>query len=104
MAKRLDDALPHGCDECVAADEVLAIVEQAREDGTAVLLSTHHIEEAARVCDRVALLLEGRLAALDTVEGMCAEHDRDDLREVVLKLARNHRSTLGQPVDRPSEP
>jgi len=90
--------------DMIAADEVLAIVEQAREDGTAVLLSTHHVEEAARVCDRVALLLEGRLAALDTVEGMCAEHDRDDLREVVLKLARNHRSTLGQPVDRPSEP
>ena len=82
--------------DVIAADEVLTCVENAREDGTAVLLSTHQVEEAARVCDRVALLLQGRLSALGTVEALCGEHGVNDLREVVLKLARGNRGTRGQ--------
>lgn len=81
--------------DVIAADEVLASVEQFRDDGSAVLLSTHQVEEAARVCDRVALLLQGELAALGSVSELCEAHERDTLREVVLKLARDRRGTRG---------
>lgn len=81
--------------DMIAAEEVLVCVEQAREAGTAVLLSTHQVEEAARVCDRVALLLEGRLAALGSVEALCAQSGVDTLRAAVLQLAQGRRGTRG---------
>lgn len=42
------------------------IVEQLRDDGAAVLLTTHYLEEAERLADRVAIVESGRLVALDS--------------------------------------
>ena len=37
-----------------------------REDGVTVVLTTHYLDEAERLCDRVAIIHEGRIVALDT--------------------------------------
>jgi ABC-2 type transport system ATP-binding protein len=42
------------------------LIDERREAGTAVLLTTHLIEEAARVADRVVVLAHGRVIASDT--------------------------------------
>ena len=42
------------------------LVVQLREDGTTVALTTHSMEEAERLCDRVAIMDHGRLLAVDT--------------------------------------
>jgi ABC-2 type transport system ATP-binding protein len=42
------------------------MVLQLREEGTTVALTTHAMEEAERLCDRVAIIDHGRLLALDT--------------------------------------
>jgi ABC-2 type transport system ATP-binding protein len=42
------------------------LIDERREVGTAVLLTTHLIEEAARVADRVVVLAQGRVIASDT--------------------------------------
>jgi ABC-2 type transport system ATP-binding protein len=42
------------------------LVESTREAGTTVLLTTHYMEEAERLCDRVAIIDHGRIVALDT--------------------------------------
>ena len=49
-----------------ARREVWELVEQIRDDGVTVLLVTHFMEEAERLCDRVALIDRGRVVALDT--------------------------------------
>jgi ABC-2 type transport system ATP-binding protein len=49
------------------------------EAGVAVLLTTHHMEEAER-CDRVAVLDEGRLVAIDSPEGLKAQVGGDVVR------------------------
>jgi ABC-2 type transport system ATP-binding protein len=46
------------------------LIEHVRDRGTTVLLVTHFMEEAERLCDRVALIDAGRVAALDTPAGM----------------------------------
>jgi ABC-2 type transport system ATP-binding protein len=53
-----------------ARHTVWEIVRRLRERGLAVLLTTHYIEEAEALCDRVAILDEGRLIALDTPQRM----------------------------------
>jgi ABC-2 type transport system ATP-binding protein len=45
-----------------------------REQGTTIVYTTHYMEEAARLCDRVAIIDHGRLLALDTVRGLVAAH------------------------------
>jgi ABC-2 type transport system ATP-binding protein len=42
------------------------LVRQVRNSGTTVVLTTHFMEEAERLCDRVLIMDEGRIVALDT--------------------------------------
>ncbi|MFF3768861.1 ABC transporter ATP-binding protein [Streptomyces sp. NPDC002232] len=53
-----------------ARREVWSLVESLRDSGVTVLLVTHFMEEAQRLCDRIAVLDRGRIAALDTPEGL----------------------------------
>ena len=50
-----------------------------------IVLTTHYIEEAQALCDRVAILNRGRLVALDTTENLCAGRS---LEEQFLKLTK----------------
>ncbi|MGD8815202.1 MAG: ABC transporter ATP-binding protein [Anaerolineales bacterium] len=46
------------------------LVRDIREQGRTVFLTTHFMEEAERLCDRVAILDHGRIVALDTPEAL----------------------------------
>ncbi|MCK2221556.1 ABC transporter ATP-binding protein [Actinomadura sp. ATCC 31491] len=46
------------------------LIEHIRAAGTTIVLVTHYMEEAERLCDRVAVIDRGRLVALDTPEGL----------------------------------
>jgi ABC-2 type transport system ATP-binding protein len=46
------------------------LVEEIRERGTTVILVTHFMDEAERLCDRVAVVERGRIVALDTPSGL----------------------------------
>ncbi len=53
----------------VARDEVLAHIERlVVEVRSTVFLTTHYMEEADRLCDRVAIMHRGRIVAMDTPE------------------------------------
>ncbi|SEG69889.1 ABC-2 type transport system ATP-binding protein [Actinacidiphila yanglinensis] len=53
------------------------LVEQVRAGGVTVVLVTHFMEEAERLCDRVALIDAGRVVAVDTPAGLAARADRN---------------------------
>jgi ABC-2 type transport system ATP-binding protein len=55
-----------------ARRDVWELIEHLRDRGTTVLLVTHFMEEAERLCDRVALIDSGRIVALDTPAGLAA--------------------------------
>jgi ABC-2 type transport system ATP-binding protein len=46
------------------------LIEKTRDRGTTVVLVTHYMEEAERLCDRVGLIDKGRIIALDTPYGL----------------------------------
>jgi len=46
------------------------LIEKTRNQGTTTILVTHYMEEAERLCDRVALIDNGRIVALDTPSGL----------------------------------
>jgi ABC-2 type transport system ATP-binding protein len=49
-------------------------IELMRKEGRTIVYTTHYMEEAQRLCDRVGIIDYGRLLALDTVEGLIAAH------------------------------
>lgn len=54
-------------------------IERSRTEGRSILLTTHSMEEAQAVCDRVAIMDRGRILTVDTTAGLIAAH-RDDPR------------------------
>jgi ABC-2 type transport system ATP-binding protein len=46
--------------------EIHSLLEELKREQRTILLTTHYIEEAERLCDRVAIVDEGRIIALDT--------------------------------------
>ena len=62
----------------VSRRQIWACVEAFRANGGSVLLTTHYMEEAHRLCDRVAIIDRGRVIALDTpahlIASLGAEH------------------------------
>ncbi len=63
------DELTTGLDP-QARHTIWDLVRHVRERGKTVILSTHFMEEAERLCDRVAILDHGRIVALDTPEAL----------------------------------
>jgi len=53
-------------------EQILTLVRRCAEAGAAVIYSTHYMEEAERICDRVLLIDRGRLLADGSVEQLVA--------------------------------
>lgn len=53
---------------------ILENIASLRRDGRTIVYTTHYLEEAERLCDRVAILDRGRLLAEDTVVNLMAAH------------------------------
>ena len=74
-----------------------------RREGRTVVLTTHYMEEAEALCDRVAIMNEGRIAALDTPQGLVdaldAPHEvraRVEARAATRRRRRPARAALGR--------
>ncbi len=65
------DELTTGLDP-EARRETWALIESIRNRGVTVILVTHFMDEAERLCDRLALINHGKLAVLDTPEAIAA--------------------------------
>jgi len=68
------DELSTGLDPA-SRREVWSLVEDHRAAGTTIVLVSHLMEEAQRLCDRLALVDGGRIRALDTPEGLVGASD-----------------------------
>ena len=82
------DEPTRGLDPGVARD-IRAIVAELAKTGVTVFLTTHYMEEADRLCDRVAILDQGAIVALDTPQALKQEHGNGQditLEAVFIKL------------------
>lgn len=82
------DEPTRGLDPGVARD-IRNIIAALSDQGVTVFLTTHYMEEADRLCDRVAIIHEGRIVATGAPAALKAEFGSDGqstLEEVFLKL------------------
>ena len=54
--------------DVLAASDMIRFIEGRREAGTCVILSTHVLSEAERLCDRIGIVNGGRMLAIGTLE------------------------------------
>jgi ABC-2 type transport system ATP-binding protein len=82
------DEPTRGLDPGVARD-IRAIIAELAKGGVTVFLTTHYMEEADRLSDRVAIIHQGEIVAIDTPETLKATYGEDDratLEDVFIKL------------------
>ncbi|MGC8878251.1 MAG: ABC transporter ATP-binding protein [Anaerolineae bacterium] len=56
--------------DVMSARSLRQMIAQLRDEEVTIFLTTHYLEEAERLCDRVAIILKGRIIALDTIDGL----------------------------------
>jgi len=66
--------------------EMYDIIEELRRENKTILLTTHYIEEAERLCDRVAIIDQGRVIALGTPRDL--KHRSAGTTRIEVRLAR----------------
>ncbi len=75
-------------------------LKQLLQQGKAILLTTHFMDEAERLCDRLLVLDNGRRIAEGTPRGLIAEHLESDVVEVYGDGARASADRLGHLAQR----
>lgn len=73
-------------------ERIYAMIETLREDGVSIIYTTHYMEEAERLCDRVAVIDQGKLIAIGTKEELVAE-TIGSKREMVIETSDGKRVT-----------
>jgi ABC-2 type transport system ATP-binding protein len=63
------------------------MIFEAAHDGITVFVTTHYMDEA-EYCDRVSIMVDGRIAALDTPDNLKRQFGAPSMNDVFIKLAR----------------
>jgi ABC-2 type transport system ATP-binding protein len=66
--------------------ELWRYVQRINGEGTTILLTTHYLEEAEQLCDRIAFINEGRIVATGTTEELAGEYGVTSLEDAYLGL------------------
>lgn len=78
---------PTGGVDPITRRQFWELIYAAAARGTTVFVTTHYLDEA-EYCDRVAIMVDGRIAALGTPEELKANFATDSLDDVFVRLAR----------------
>ncbi len=78
---------PTGGVDPVTRRQFWEMIHAAAREGITVFVTTHYMDEA-EYCDRVSIMVEGRIAALDTPARLKSEYHSNNMNDVFIKLAR----------------
>ncbi|MEA2145762.1 MAG: lipooligosaccharide transport system ATP-binding protein [Solirubrobacteraceae bacterium] len=68
--------------------ELWALIDRLRSEGVSILMSTHYIEEAERLCDQVTIMSHGKAVAVGAPSALIREHAGPEAIEVYGSPAR----------------
>jgi ABC-2 type transport system ATP-binding protein len=66
--------------------ELWQYVQRINAEGTTILLTTHYLEEAERLCDKIAFINEGQIVAQGTSQELSSEYGVASLEDAYLEL------------------
>ncbi|MEC7264003.1 MAG: ABC transporter ATP-binding protein [Bacteroidota bacterium] len=79
---------PTGGVDPITRRQFWEMIYKAANNGTTIFVTTHYMDEA-EYCDRVSIMVDGTIEALDTPKNLKAHFGSDSMNDVFLKLARS---------------
>jgi len=65
---------------------ILSFLRDINEKGTTIIYTSHHLDEAEQLCNRIAIIDHGEIIALDLIENLLNGHDANCLTQLLLEL------------------
>ena len=78
---------PTGGVDPITRRQFWEMIYKAAHNGTTIFVTTHYMDEA-EYCDRVSIMVNGKIEALDTPKKLKEHYKTDTMNDVFLKLAR----------------
>ena len=78
---------PTGGVDPITRRQFWEMIYKAAHNGTTIFVTTHYMDEA-EYCDRVSIMVDGKIADLDTPQMLKNKHNAKSMDEVFIKLAR----------------
>ena len=73
-------------------NHIFEVIEKLRDDGMTIIYTTHYMEEAERLCDRIAIIDMGRIIAIGSLEQLKISSEVKDL--LIIKISNFNDETL----------
>ncbi|MEJ7789447.1 MAG: ABC transporter ATP-binding protein [Thermoleophilaceae bacterium] len=79
--------------------ELWQYVQRINEEGTTILLTTHYLEEAERLCDKIAFINDGQIVATGTSPELAAQFGVATLEDAYLELVGRKELSRAKPEE-----
>lgn len=80
--------------DVVSARQIRDLIKKLNKKGTIIFLTTHYIEEAERLCDRVGFINKGRIVSIDSVKNILKQAQEANVIEVSFESADFNKDEL----------
>ena len=77
--------------DIITAKSVLDYIKELKSENKTIIMSTHNMTEAEKVCDRIGIIIDGKLVFHGTIDEVVEKTDAKDLEEAFFKLYSNEK-------------
>ena len=72
--------------DIISSQVILDFIKAERDKGKCIIYSTHYMEEAENICDRLVLINKGKIIAIGTPEKILKDTKTTNIRDAFFKL------------------
>nr|WP_235598494.1 ATP-binding cassette domain-containing protein [Kosmotoga arenicorallina] len=73
--------------DIITARTVTEIIKDFKRQGKTVIISTHVMSVAEKLCDRIGIILKGKLAEIDYLESLYSKYNSEELEDIFFTIA-----------------
>ena len=75
--------------DVLTAKTVTDYLQQLRDEGKAIIISTHIMSVAAKLCDRIGIIIDGKIRKIGTLEEILRDTNTTDLDDAFFKIYKD---------------
>jgi sodium transport system ATP-binding protein len=80
--------------DIMSSSAIVEFMKEERKKGKAVIYSTHYMEEAEYLCDRIIMLLDGKIIAEGSLAELKQQTGKENLRDIFRDLIQNRQVSI----------
>ena len=80
--------------DIISSQVILDFIKEERDKGKCIIYSTHYMEEAENICDRVVLINKGKIIAIDTPKNIIKDTKTTNIRDAFFKLIGGNQNEM----------